>query len=56
MKDPERQAEVDKLIGKVTAEKFNKFVNLGKQITDFVEVCPLSISPITFGFTFAFFF
>jgi pre-mRNA-splicing helicase BRR2 len=37
MKDRERQSEVDKLIGKVTDEKFNKLVNLGKQITDFVE-------------------
>jgi pre-mRNA-splicing helicase BRR2 len=37
LRDPERQAEVGKLIGRVDAEKFNQLVTLGKQITDFVE-------------------
>lgn len=34
-KDPERHREVDKILGRVSAESFHKLVNLGKQITDF---------------------
>lgn len=38
MRDPERHSEVEKLLGsKITPENFNRLVNLGKQITDFVE-------------------
>ena len=34
-RDPERHIEVEKILSKMSAEKFNKLVNLGKQITDF---------------------
>jgi len=37
MRDPERHAEVEKLVGRVGAEAFNRLVMLGKAITDFVE-------------------
>jgi pre-mRNA-splicing helicase BRR2 len=37
MRDPERHREVEKLIGKVSPEDFNRLVNMGKAITDFVE-------------------
>lgn len=33
--DPKRHVEVEKLIRKVTPERFNKMVTLGKQIHDF---------------------
>ena len=35
MTDPRRHVEIEKLIRKVTPEKFNKFVTLGKSIQDF---------------------
>jgi pre-mRNA-splicing helicase BRR2 len=35
LRDPERQREIEKIISKISSEKFNKLVNLGKKITDF---------------------
>eukprot|EP01041_Mallomonas_annulata_P002895 gene2895-5684_t len=35
VKDPDRHKETEKLLAKMSSEKFNKLVNLGKMITDF---------------------
>jgi pre-mRNA-splicing helicase BRR2 len=37
MRDPARHSEIEKLIGKVNPEQFNRLVNMGKAITDFGE-------------------
>ena len=35
IRDPERQKEIGKILPRLSSEKFNKLVNLGKRITDF---------------------
>jgi pre-mRNA-splicing helicase BRR2 len=35
LRDPERHSEIDKLVGKVTPEQFNKLIVSGRQISDF---------------------
>jgi pre-mRNA-splicing helicase BRR2 len=35
LRDPERQREIEKILSKISSEKFHKLVNLGKKITDF---------------------
>jgi pre-mRNA-splicing helicase BRR2 len=35
IRDPERHREIEKILSKISSEKFHKLVNLGKRITDF---------------------
>eukprot|EP01042_Synura_sphagnicola_P003173 gene3173-3914_t len=35
IRDPDRHVEIEKILTKISSEKFNKLVNLGKLITDF---------------------
>lgn len=37
LRDPERHREINKILSPIPTDRFNKFVNLGKQITDFAR-------------------